>query len=119
MRDNPHPAIPSIGVGLAEYPEGGGGRMWPKTLYLTPPEWGEESHVLVEEEVQDVVRDLRDLGEEWKGISPDDLVRMEFVREVAPGRAVYEVAGQRVVVTPYRGGVLMDRYTLAGVDSES
>jgi hypothetical protein len=44
---------------------------------------GDESHVLVEE-------------------------------EVAPGRAVYEVAGQRVVVTPYRGGVPMDRYTLAG-----
>ena len=35
---------------------------WPKTLYLTPPEWGEESHVLVEEEVQDVVRDLQNLG---------------------------------------------------------
>jgi hypothetical protein len=92
---------------------------WPKTLYLTPPEWGEESHVLVEEEVQDVVRSLRDLGEEWKGISPDDLVRMDFMGEVAPGRAVYEVAGQRVAVTPYRGGVLMDRYTLAGGDSES
>jgi len=105
---------------LVGYPEGGGERMrWPKTLYLTPPEWGEESHVLVEEEVQDVVRDLRNLGEEWKGISPDDLVRMDFVGEVEPGRAVYEVAGQRVVVTPYRGGVLMDRYTLAGVDSES
>jgi hypothetical protein len=59
-----------------------------------PPEWGEESHVLVEEEVQDVVRDLRNLGEEWKGISPDDLVRMDFVGEVAPGRAVYEVAGR-------------------------
>ena len=38
--------------------------------------------MLVEEEVQDVVRDLRDLGEEWKGISPDDLVRMDFVGEV-------------------------------------
>lgn len=44
-------------------------------------------------------------------------MRMDFVEEVAPGRAVYEVAGQRVVVTPYRGGVLMDRYTLAGVDT--
>jgi hypothetical protein len=33
------------------------------------------------------------------------------------GVGLAEYAGQRVVVTPSRGGVLMDRYTLAGVDT--
>jgi len=83
---------------------------------VTPPEWGDETHVLEEDEIQEVVASLQALGEEWKGVSPRDLTRVTFVEELEPGLALYETAdGRRVVVTTYSGDVLMDRYTLARV----
>jgi hypothetical protein len=110
----PTPTTPSIGVGLAEYPEGGGERMrWPQTLYLTPPEWGKESHVLAEEEVQDVVRDLRDLGEEWKGISPDDLAARSTRWRVSAWWLPRTAVACSWTATPWPGWIANNSETMA------
>ncbi len=87
---------------------------WPKVLYMTPPSWGRETHVLEEREIKEVVVFLRSLGEDWENVSPDDLEEMTFMEELEPGYALYKVAERCVVVTLLSEDALMDRYAIAG-----
>jgi len=86
---------------------------WPQVLYLTPPDEGGNSYALAGE-LEEVVRFLRFLGQEWGNISPEALTRLNFGWELKPDQAVYEMAGassMRVVVA-LRGDGPMDRYIM-------
>jgi len=71
---------------------------WPTTLYLTPDRWGNETFVLTREELREVVRSLRELGEDWQHVSEDDAIPY-YLSEVCGDHADQAIYERRV-----RGG---------------
>jgi len=76
---------------------------WPAVLYMTPEKWSPFGEVFVvdERELRQMVRELRDLGEDWRKVRVSDAVPIRLVRADGDDKAVYE-GGKLYRVWRYR-----------------
>ncbi len=76
---------------------------WPKVLYMTPDKWSSFGEVFVmdKKELRQMVRELRDLGEDWRKVSVNDATPIHLVYADDDNRAVYE-GGKFYKVWRYR-----------------
>jgi hypothetical protein len=65
---------------------------WPKVLYMTPDKWSPFAEVFVvdEEGLCQMVKELRNLGEDWCKVSVNDATPICLTRVDDNDRAVYE-----------------------------